>query len=162
MSLTELRPRHNRRSLVGMRSFKDTPQIHLIIPMSVVINRWTSSVTTGQVLIPYTSTFLINMLKPFPLSFVWVAQLERIGNNSWNAFHEETIHVEGCVRTATTKIFEGGFNMKTAIPDVNFLKGCNSSRYNLTGIFTAHEISVLSKISYFQTLTLNPQITRSA
>ena len=47
----------------------------------------------------------------------------------------------GCVRKTTTlinrisKIFEGGFNMKTVIPDVNFLEGSNSSKYNLTGKF---------------------------
>ena len=65
MPLIELRPRCNRRSAVGMQSFKGTPQIHLIIPLSAV----TSSITTGQVWLPYKSTFLVYMLKTFPLSF---------------------------------------------------------------------------------------------
>ena len=52
MSLIELRARCSRKSVVGMRSFKDTPQIRLIIPMSAVTNRLTSSVTIGQVLLP--------------------------------------------------------------------------------------------------------------
>ena len=34
------------------------------------------------------------MLKNFPLGFVHIALLVRIGNNSWSAFHEETISEE--------------------------------------------------------------------
>ena len=94
ISLTELRPGGNSRSAVGMRSFKDTSQIHLIMPLVAVTNRWTSSVTTGQNSLPYKSIFLINMLKTFPLSFARIARLVRIDNNPRNAFHEETIRVE--------------------------------------------------------------------
>ena len=54
-----------------MQSFKGTPQIHLIIPLSAV----TSSITTGQVWLPYKSTFLVYMLKTFPLSF-WLVRIE--------------------------------------------------------------------------------------
>ena len=145
MSLIELRRRRNRRSVVGMRSFNDTPQIHLIIPLSVVTNRWTSSVTTGQVSLPYKSTFITHILKTFP-------------DNTCRDY----------VRTTTTlanqiiKIFEGGFLMKTVIPNVNFLKGCNNSSYDLIGTFTAHKISVVSKaISYSWTLIIT-QIIWSA
>ena len=48
-----------------------------------------------------------------------------------------------------TNIFEVGFDLKFVIPDVNFLKGCNSSRYDLTGTFTAHKNSVVSKVLSF-------------
>ena len=69
-----------------------------------------------------------------------------------------------CVSTTSiTKIFEGGFNMKAVMPDVNFLKECNRSRYDRSKIFTAHKSSAVSKvISYSGTLIMNPQITRSA
>ena len=61
-----------------------------------------------------------------------------------------------------TKIFEGGFDMKFVIPDVNFLKGCNSSRYDLSGTFRAHKVFVVSNtISFAWTLIMKPQITRS-
>ena len=93
ISFIELRPRHNRRSAIGMWFFKDTPQIHLIIPLSAVTNHLTSSVTTGQVSLPYKNTFLTHMLT-FPLSFVRIAWFVTIRNNSWNASHEETIRVE--------------------------------------------------------------------
>ena len=96
MSLIVLRPRCNRRSVVWIWSFKDTPQIHLIIPLSPLTNHWTSSVTTGQVLLPCQSILLTHMLKMFLLSLVQIAWLERIGNNSWNAFHEERM----CIETA--------------------------------------------------------------
>ena len=39
-------PRCNRRSAIGMWSFKDTPEIHLIMPLSAVTNCWTSSVNS--------------------------------------------------------------------------------------------------------------------
>ena len=126
MSLIELRPRRNRRSVVWIWSFKDTPQIHLIIPLSPVTNHWISSVTTGQVLLPCKSILLTHMLKMFPLSLVQIAWLGRIGNNSWNAFHEETVRRD-CIGTITTlancitKIFEGKFNMETVTLNVNFL-----------------------------------------
>ena len=94
MSLIELRPKRNRRSFIGMRSFKDTPQIHPIIPLSAVTNRRTSSVTTGQISLRYKSAFLTHVLKTSPLSFVRIARPLRIGNSSRNAFHEETIPVE--------------------------------------------------------------------
>ena len=62
-----------------------------------------------------------------------------------------------------TKIFEGGFNLRTVIPDVILLKGCNSSRYHLSKTLTAHKISVVSKvISCSWTLFMNPQVTQSA
>ena len=82
------------RSIVGTWSFKDTPQIYLIKTLSKVTNRWTSSVTTGQVSLSYKSTFLTHMLKTFPLSFVRITWLVRIGSNSQNAFHNETIRAE--------------------------------------------------------------------
>ena len=94
MSLIELGPKRNRRSVVGMRFFKDTPQIHLIIPLSAVTNSRTSSVTNDQVSLPYKSTFLTHMLKTFPLSFIRIAQLVKIDNNTQNAFQEEEISLE--------------------------------------------------------------------
>ena len=94
ISLIELRPRGNSRFAVGRRSFKDTSEIHFIMPLAAVTNRWTSSVTTGQDSLPYKSIFLINMLKTFPLCFAQIARLVRMGNNSRNAFHEETIRIE--------------------------------------------------------------------
>ena len=49
--------------------------------------------------------------------------------------------------------------MKTVIPEVNLLKGCNSTRYNLYRTFTAHKISVVSKaISYSRTLIMKPKV----
>ena len=56
--------------VVGMGSFKDTPQIHLIIPPSAVTNCWTSLFTTGQTSLPYKSTF--THMKTLPLRFVRV------------------------------------------------------------------------------------------
>ena len=94
MPLIELRQRCSRRSVVGMRSSRETPQIHLTIPLSAVTNCWASLVTTGQVLLPYKSTCLTLLWKTFPLHFVWIAGLLKMVTNSWNAFHEETIHVE--------------------------------------------------------------------
>ena len=94
MSLIELRPRCNRRYVPRMQSFKDTPEIHLIIPLSAVTNHWISSVTTGHVSLPYKSTFLTHMLKEFPLNFVQIARLVRIGNNFRNASNKEKIRVE--------------------------------------------------------------------
>ena len=53
--------------------------------------------------------------------------------------------------------------MKTVIPDVNFLDGCNSNRYDLSGTFTAHKISAVSQVTnYSWALVMNQQITRSA
>ena len=51
-------PRCNRRSVIGMWSFKDTPEIHLIMPLSAVTNCWASSVIIRHVLPPHKSTFL--------------------------------------------------------------------------------------------------------
>ena len=92
ISLIGLRPRRSRWSAVGMQSFKDIPQIYLIIPLSALTNRWITSVTTGQVLLPYQSTFLTHIVEPF--SLVQTARLERIFNNSRNVFHDETMPVE--------------------------------------------------------------------
>ena len=92
ISLIGLRPRRSRWSAVGIQSFKDIPQIYLIIPLSALTNRWITSVTTGQVLLPYKSTFLTYVVEPF--SLVQTARLERIFNNSRNVFHDETIPVE--------------------------------------------------------------------
>ena len=83
-----------RRSVIGMQSFKDTPHIHLIIPLSAVISSRTLSFTTGQVSLPYKSIFLTQILKTFPLSFVWITLLLSIGSYSLNTFHKEKIHVE--------------------------------------------------------------------
>ena len=86
-------PRPNNRLVVGMWRFKDTPQIHLI-SLPALNNRWTCSVTIGQVSLPYKQNFLTYMLKTFPLSLGRIARLVGIGNNSRNSFHEETIRVE--------------------------------------------------------------------
>ena len=62
-----------------------------------------------------------------------------------------------------TKIFEGEFNLRTIIPDVILLKGCNSSRYHLSETFTAHKIYVVIKvISCSWTFFMNLQVTQSA
>ena len=44
----KVRAKCKRRFAVEMQYFKDTPQIHLITPMSLVTNRWTSSVTRSR------------------------------------------------------------------------------------------------------------------
>ena len=122
MSLIELGPRRNRRSVVGMRFFKDTPQIHLIIPLSAVTNSRTSSVTNGQVSLPYKSTFLTHMLKTFPLSFIRIAQLVKIDNNTQcfpgggNKFRDH-VRTTTALTNRITKIFEGGLNMLTSLKD---------------------------------------------
>ena len=74
--LIELRPRRNNRFVIRMQSFKDTPQIHLTIPLSTITNCLTSSVLSGQVLLPYKSTFT-HMLKTSPVNFVRIARLVR-------------------------------------------------------------------------------------
>ena len=106
------------------------------------------------------------MYKTFLLSFVQISRLVRIGESFRTAFHVETMR--GCVRTTTTlinhitNIFEGGFSMKTVIPDAKFLKGFkyDSSRYDPTSTLKTQKMSVVSKvISYSRTLIMNLQIT---
>ena len=48
ISLIGLRPRRSRWSAVGMQSFKDIPQIYLIIPLSTLTNRWITFTTVNS------------------------------------------------------------------------------------------------------------------
>ena len=152
-----------------IQSFKNTPKIHLIIPLSAVNNSWTASVTTDQVSLPHKSTFLTHMLITFTLSFVQIARLVRIGNNSRNAFHQQIIYVETASEqqphwpNVSTRYLKVDSTWKRSFLMLTSLKWCNSSRYNLTRTFTANKIFAVNKvISYSWTLYINPQITRCA
>ena len=146
-----------------IQSFKNIPKIHLIIPLPAVNNCWTVSVTTDQVSLPHKSTFLTHMLITFPLSFVRIARLVRIGNNSWNALHQETIYIETASEqqphwpNVSTRYLKVDSTWKRSFLMLTSLKSCNSSRYNLTRTFTANKIFAINKvISYSWKLYINP------
>ena len=154
-ALIELRPRCNRRSVVGIQSFKNTPQIHLIKPLSAVTNCWIFSVKLARSHY-HTKYFCYTHVEDIPSKFCLDCMVGENREQVWECFPQGDNMCGDCI-DCITKIFEGGFNMKTVIPNVNFLKGCNSRKYNLTGTFTLHKV-----ISYFWTLIMDQQILQSA
>ena len=167
-SLIELRQGPNRRSVTGMWFFQDTPQIHLIIPLSAVPNHQTSSVTTDQVLLLYKSTLLTHMLQTFLLGFVWTAWLVRIGKNSWNALYHDTVHVDTAQEQLPDwPIVYPRYLTVNLTGKLSFLMLISLTHAIVAGTISPeylwHTTFLVSKvISFSWTLFMNPQITQRA
>ena len=167
MSLIEMRPRHNRRSFAWMRSFKDTPQIHFIIPLSAVTSLLNVFSNNWPGLTAIQKQFSYAHVEDIPSKFCSDCTIGEERTQLSKCFPRGDNSCKDCVRTTTTlarhitNIIEGGFDIKSFILDVNFLKGCNSRRYKLSRTFTARKISIVSKaISFSWAIIMNPQITR--
>ena len=141
MSLIEMRPRHNRRSFAWMRSFKDTPQIHFIIPLSAVTSLLNVFSNNWPGLTAIQKQFSYAHVEDIPSKFCSDCTIGEARTQLSKCFPRGDNSCKDCVRTTTTlakhitNIIEGGFDIKSIILDVNFFKGCNSRRHNLSRTF---------------------------
>src|SRR5580698_5562263 len=77
-------PMQSSNSSDDLRSFRDTPHIHLTIILSVLIIHCTSTTFKAQVSLPYTNTLCTQAEYSFPFNFKDIPLNVRKGDSSLN------------------------------------------------------------------------------